>query len=674
MIDVLAVCDRAKPSLSSRGFDQTISINQYSPKRNLRLEILNVSHWMLRTLKPLTRDLLDIAAFVYAADTSVPRGTEADVFSEDWVRKFTFAIPVREIEIWDRDSIRTGLSELLEYLTEDKFEFIFSRRSETADQLIFDSFAKELPPCPEADCVSLFSGGMDSLAGAVYLQAEGRKPVLVSHQSRSVLKNLQSRLLSPLRGQLTSWSFPHLGVWINRIGSRATENSQRSRSFLYSSLGALVAHELGINTLMICENGITSSNLPRIGQTTGALATRSTHPHFLQLFARLISTLFEAEFKVETPFIWKTRAEVINVLKEKNCEYLLPLSCSCAQSRRPKIHPHCGTCSQCVDRKFAVIYAGLDSSDELLGYEKNIFLDSLEEGTQRMQVMSPVQFALDLRNRNLDSFCVKYPQVYDTIVDSSPREGEKILQATFDLHRRYAEEVYEVVSEEYAKNWEKLFNRELPESCLLMLTSPASNRRSDTVIEERSRQLVEDLRNCAVGTVEALEDICEEIMTFLFCEDISPRAALRKPQKQSKTDHGYRRRDLVLENRASEGFWAEARQEYGAAGIVVDAKNYSREIDGTVVNDFSKYLKESGIGRLGIILARHVPNETRSAVTNNDRIPSGVEEQKNQWRDFHKMIVLLGEDDVTEMLNMKAKKEDPTDLLRERVFALKTRI
>jgi hypothetical protein len=156
---------------------------------------------------------------------------------------------------------------------------------------------------------------------------------------------------------------------------------------------------------------------------------------------------------------------------------------------------------------------------------------------------------------------------------------------------------------------------------------------------------------------------------------LPPEQALRRPASQSETDQGYERRDLVFENRAVEGFWAEAKHEYDAAGVIFDAKNYGSEIDGSVVRDVSKYLKEYGLGRLGVVVAREVPTEARAPATRSTRIPSAVEEQKTQWRDPpRKMIILLSEDDLVEMLTLKANGRDPTDLLRDRVYALKARM
>ena len=50
------------------------------------------------------------------------------------------------------------------------------------------------------DCVSLFSGGLDSAIGAIDLLAAGRAPLLVSHAYKGI-SLVKIRLLKKLSGQ-----------------------------------------------------------------------------------------------------------------------------------------------------------------------------------------------------------------------------------------------------------------------------------------------------------------------------------------------------------------------------------------------------------------------------------------------------------------------------------------
>jgi len=340
MRNVLALCDHAgiPNGLDSDTFE-LLPINPDSPKQNLRLEVENISHVLLKNLNDTARDLLDLAAYVYYADTSISRGTTKDVFDEDWVRSFTFVVPVRRADIWQTDSVTDTLTGMLSYLTQDRFDFIFIQRKPKHEQLVIQTIADAIPYRKDADCVMLFSGGMDSLAGAVHLSKNSRKPILASHRPRPVLTTLQRTLANSIRQQIPSWSFPHLDIKINRMGSEAKDSTQRSRSFLFLAIASLAAVELGLNEIVVCENGITTFNLPRLAQTLGTQASRSTHPRFIDLFQRLLSQIFEVDLHISSPFLWMTRAEVMSILQANSVVDLLPLSSSCNHSRRPKVYP-----------------------------------------------------------------------------------------------------------------------------------------------------------------------------------------------------------------------------------------------------------------------------------------------------------------------------------------------
>lgn len=675
MKKILVYCDQASAEVQNGLFDHEIQICQSGASRNLRLEVENISHWLLKNLKPICHDLLEIATFVYYADNSVPRGTDKDLYTDNWVRNFHFIIPVRELQIWQKPEILTTLIEMLSYLTEDKYSFTFVNRERTPEQLILKDFSKNLPPAPEADCVALFSGGMDSLSGIIDLYENKKKPILISHQSRPTLAALQKKLAGEIRNRCEAWAFPHLGVTINRMSNEAKENSQRSRSFLYLALGSIIAHERGFSELSIYENGITSFNLPRSGQTTGTQATRSTHPKAVDYFKTLASILFNTNFKINTPFIWKTRTDVLDVLKRNNVQDLLLLSSSCAHSRRTLIYPHCGTCSQCVDRRFSVISGGLDSDDELNGYEKNIFIDDLDEGEERIQAINTVKFSLLIRRFEcIDSFLEHFGEAFDAI-DHLPGTSDQVLKSIYDLHLKFATEIDEAMKSQFNQNWPRFFEGSLPENSLLAVSGKTDLNLDDSIII-RGNGLIRKIQSLPTGDGPAYEDLCEEIFELLFCDGTNSDSVLEKPTKQVQSDQRYTQRDLIFENRAEAGFWKEVREIYSGSGIIIDAKNYQNKITGDVVRGFAaKYLKSHGLGRLGILVARVIPDDVKEPNSQNERTSGAVDAQKNLWRDNpHKMVLLLDQNDLIQMLEMKTKGHNPTDLLRTSIFTLKSRM
>jgi 7-cyano-7-deazaguanine synthase in queuosine biosynthesis len=669
----IVLCGGASLPDNESGDFEIVLANPNKPHPNLRYSIDNVSHKLLKNLDGLSRDLLDTATYVYHADNSVNRGTNKDVFDVNWTRCFKFIIPVRHPEIWQSDSIKNLIVELLEFLTEDIYEFVFIKRMQDDEQLILSDFTDKLPYGDDADCVLLFSGGMDSLAGVVNYATQGKKPILASHQSRGDLGHSQKKLASEIRKKV-NWSFPQIDILINRIGGEAEETSQRSRSFLYLAFGSLVAHELGLKEVVVAENGVTTFNLPRLGQTYGAHASRSTHPKVIRLFEQLLELILHAGITISTPLIWNTRVDNIRILQQNNCIDLLPLSASCNHSRRPSMNPHCGTCSQCVDRRFAVEYLNLVSLDgELTGYEKNIFIESLKPGEETFQAISPVMFMLDYQKRDIVSFIEEYGGVFDSL-DYLSGDFENNLQKIYDLYGRFSEIVEKVIGKIISENWVKLFNGELPDSCLIVKCKDKKILQPFLSVDSKANELIKKIKSCPFTDNKIYEDLCEEVLTFLFVDDVSKTLALGKPLIQLNNTGGYQRRDLVFENIATEGFWLTIRTEYNATGIIVDAKNYTDEIDGAVITDFAgKYLRQKGLGLFGIVVARRIPTSSKT-LGSNQRLSGLVKAQEDQWRNDNRMVIALDDSDLVSMIESKRKLEDPTKLIRQRIFTLKAGI
>jgi hypothetical protein len=161
-----------------------------------------------------------------------------------------------------------------------------------------------------------------------------------------------------------------------------------------------------------------------------------------------------------------------------------------------------------------VAYTNLDTEDEINGYEVDIFVDPLQDSKAKMQATSVVRFALDIRRRDLGSFCEHYGQVLDA-VGNTPESAEVAVQKTYELHRRFAGEVIEVMASQHQEHWERWAGGELPETCLLVLAGPASGELIWTVVKE-AEDLTRELQDCPTGESKALEDICEKVLEFLF--------------------------------------------------------------------------------------------------------------------------------------------------------------
>jgi hypothetical protein len=139
------------------------------------------------------------------------------------------------------------------------------------------------------DCVSLFSGGLDSGIGALDLIASGRRPLLVSHAPHGDADK-QDKVAS-----LLPTPCPRLSVNAYPLLQGFDDGSMRTRSFQFIALGTMAAQAVASFRshasveLFVCENGLIGLNPPLTARRLGSHSTRTAHPHFLERISGILS-------------------------------------------------------------------------------------------------------------------------------------------------------------------------------------------------------------------------------------------------------------------------------------------------------------------------------------------------------------------------------------------------
>jgi 7-cyano-7-deazaguanine synthase in queuosine biosynthesis len=282
------------------------------------------------------------ALAVWTADKLVPRrGTE-----DAWTRTISLSLPAAGA--WVAQLPR--LAELCTFLTGDVWTLI---PRETPLHLGFQA------PWPHAwlpQAVALFSGGLDSLAGAIDLLEAGQRLVLVSHYDFGQLASLQQRLAAGLAEHYGPDRLLHLGIRVQFPES--PEITLRSRSLLYLALGLTAAAAFGPATpLIVPENGWISLNPPLTGSRLGPYSTRTTHPHFLEQLVSLWQAAGLAH-PLGNPYQHFTKGEVLAQCRNRKLlKRLLPLTLSCARPEVARWQRQeagaCGYCYPCLIRRAA---------------------------------------------------------------------------------------------------------------------------------------------------------------------------------------------------------------------------------------------------------------------------------------------------------------------------------
>lgn len=479
MANSLVLCDGAeyRAKGNENGWDNRIAIFSRGNSTNLNLKFENLSSALLNPLDPLSSDLVRIASYIYAADQKIPRGSVKDVYGTSWTRKLHFIIPVSDPSKWSKPEVKDALVDTIGFLTGDSFsfDFVLGAPAITQEKLLDNNSMSndEMP-----DCVILFSGGSDSLCAVVEkVICEGRHPILVSHRSLPLTDSRQANLVNLLRKYFPQWYFPRISVWVSLQGAKAEEYTQRSRSFLYCCLAIAVCGQTGTKEIFLADNGVVSLNPPTNAQLVGTTASRTTHPKFLSRIQNFANKLYENKFSITNPLQYRTRPEILEILKANNCLELLEETVSCAHSRQTKMSPHCGVCSQCVDRRFATVAANLEAYDPVDRYKVDIFKDAIEDGVDKTLVVSYVRFAQEIEHMTPEEIFRKYSELEDCILPEDQNAAETASKLA-DLLHRHASQVSLVVKEKLSKNANLIYEATLPESCLIRLIASGKHTQS----------------------------------------------------------------------------------------------------------------------------------------------------------------------------------------------------
>lgn len=316
------------------------------------LDISEASYFVQRVPMVLSGFLI-LSAEVYAVDRAFNRSKES---IDGWSREFdiTFKVPSSTLLQQHVEDINS----LLSFLTGDYWSCSFVESpaikwEEQEDSQDFQNISQ----------VNLFSGGMDSLIGAIdYLENHdaNHKLFLASHYDSKMggPKKDQHNVVEKLRKQ-----YGDKFIYINPECIAPTvsrEMTCRSRSLMFLAIAILVASYKS-QKVIVPENGPVSLNFPLSNSRRAACSTRTTHPLFIQKIRNLLSS-WNIDVSIENPYEFKTKGEMVRECK--NRDYLLAIvdsSNSCGKRSQHQYMydnhhaTHCGRCMPCMYRKAALV-------------------------------------------------------------------------------------------------------------------------------------------------------------------------------------------------------------------------------------------------------------------------------------------------------------------------------
>lgn len=527
-------CNGARvPQRASRQPDaQFHDLATFGPAKNVRLVITDLTDRMAEALPDRICDLVELAAIIYAADQSCKRlfGKTID-YGEKWNRSFSFHVAVRDSSFWSQKKVIDSLVATLGFLSDDNYEFTFTRMTAPPQFQEYLDFSSRTRTADAVDRVVLFSGGLDSLAGAVEeIICAKRKLALVSHKPVAQIGVRQRELVSELvkRSGDPSLRPVHFPVLANRIDSPDGDYTQRTRSFLYAALAAAVAQYFKLQSIYFYENGVVSVNLPLCAQEIGGRATRTTHPQTLANIERLFSLVTEQPFVVRNEFLWETKEDVLRRLQNAGQSDLARSSVSCSHTRQYRTDaPHCGLCSQCLSRYIAGRGADYGDDDPNSGYRHSVLTDPRKLDEDRILAERFVGKARQVESMTThrefhDVFSGELSRVYPYLGISASVGAEKL----FDLHHRHAKQVGRVMHLAMKENLEERRVGRLADTCVANYAFDGGGKSKSDVSQHA------DEHSQLIKAVRRLNEMQRKLITALFDRNILGPNAKNRPSQE----------------------------------------------------------------------------------------------------------------------------------------------
>jgi hypothetical protein len=256
-----------------------------------------------------------------------------------------FCYETRLRNTWE--SLKNDIEHLFLFLTGRKltiqFEEIKSRPQYIQQRLLpseFSSMKRSMP--------SLFSGGLDSVAGAI-IQTKNKQAPILSHTATG---NITLGRVLNLRDDPVLRALP-LVVTEMRLMATDSSPTTKTRGLLFLANAMVLASSLGFEQICLPENGPLMIN-PHVSSLS--IPTRNAHPYLVRTLEKIHNQISNSQLRVFPIFKDKTKAEIIAEIR--SYETLINKTWSCfkvqGQARM------CGICFACLVRRLSALASGFE--------------------------------------------------------------------------------------------------------------------------------------------------------------------------------------------------------------------------------------------------------------------------------------------------------------------------
>lgn len=191
---------------------------------------------------------------------------------------------------------------------------------------------------------------------------------------------------------------------------------------------------------------------------------------------------------------------------------------------------------------------------------------------------------------------------------------------------------------------------EVEQDFMLLLDAQAVARRGleqSAPLDPRAQELIARLEALLPGreAFREFEELCVEILNYAFFPQLGV------PSVQSRSDDGLDIRDAVFPIAGDQTFWQEIKRTCSTRFLVAEFKNYTESVRQREVESIQQYLYSKAMRTFGVLCSRNPPSE------------SALLARRRAWVETDKLILLLSDDDLKDLVRAKSYGEKSTDIL-----------
>ncbi len=311
---------------------------------------------LLSTLVPDTYlDLVDVVVGIYCFDRVVRRADAR------WTRALNLTIHQRDTQRLMRSL--SSLRSLLAEATGDAWSLSAAASVEPSAAPRPALF--KLRPL-DGFTFALFSGGLDSLAGAIRFLESDRtaRLALFSVATGTRTTRIQRQLAVALQRRYGK-RVEHVQLrLLLHPANKYDKDSQRSRALVHATLGLSASVLSGSHELLVFENGVGAFNLPFNFAAGLADHSCAVRPGFLPRIEGFVGDFLGGSYQIRNESLLLTKSQLVRAIADAGHKDLVQYTVSCDSfPLRQAGPPQCGHCTSCILRRQALHAADMTSLD-----------------------------------------------------------------------------------------------------------------------------------------------------------------------------------------------------------------------------------------------------------------------------------------------------------------------